>query len=187
MAKHTRKQVFANLIAGQTPGFRNYLNRLEPLLSGANANLPAALAYEFHLTETAHYRTLYGLLVRLHNANAELAKKIVNAQRMTRQDFRDRFKDLFGAEMPTAIVAKVQAAETVRDDMVHGRSAKDAELWTAIQSLTGYAIDLNALVKNKANFEPFGDMRGLVGRKGASALKKGTTRWMLKGMGFDIA
>ena len=186
MPKSTRAEIFAATIENQSLGFRNYFSSLPALLTGPGANLPAALAYEFHLVETAHHRILYGCLCRIHDANSVLAKDAVNSQHMTRSKFGELFNNVVGQDIPVVTLQKRAAAEVLRDKMVHGKSASDADLWAAIQSLTGYAIELNAVVDAAAKFEAFGDMRGVVGRRGHTPLSKGTTRWLLKGMGFSI-
>lgn len=186
MAKPTRAEIFLGQIADQSAGFRDFFSQLPQLLTGSNANLPAALAYQFHLVETAQHRILYGCLCRIHDANSVLAKEAVNMQHMTRHKFAELFTNVVGIPIPQATLERRINAERYRDNMIHGKSGSDAELWRAIQSLTGYAIELNAVVRDRAHFEAFGDMRGVVGRRGHTPLSKSTTRWLLKGMGFGI-
>lgn len=187
MPKPTRSEIFYGKVSGQSPAFKNYFSWLPKLLTGSDTNLQAALAYQFHLIETAHHRALYGCLCRIHATNSVQAKKAVNAQHLSRAMFGELFKNVVGRAIPEGTLKKRNTAEKLRDKMIHGKHASEAELWVGIQSLTDYAIELNDLVKAKANFEPFGDMRGLVGRRGYTALSKGTTRWVLKGMGFTIS
>lgn len=186
MPKPTRAQLLARLIAGQSEGFRNYFWGLPRLVTGENENLPAALAYGFHLIETAHHRILYGSLCRMHDANSNLARQAVDGQHMTRKKFKELFQNVLGVEIPEPVIQRAEAAERVRDRIVHGKSASSAEIWQAIQSLVSYAIELNALVVATAGFEAFGDMRGVVGRRGGNPLSQTTTRWLLKGMGFGL-
>lgn len=187
MPKPTRAHTFKVLISSESPGFRGYFSGLPLLLTGASSNLPAALAYQFHLIETAHHRVLYGCLCRMHEANSTLARNAVDGQHMTREKFRSLFESVVGKAIPNPIVVKITAAEKIRDRIVHGKSTTDSELWQAVQRLTEYAIELNKFVQNEANFEAFGDMRGVVGRRGATPLSNQTTRWLLKGMGFDLS
>jgi hypothetical protein len=106
---------------------------------------------------------------------------------MTRKKFKELFHNVLGVDIPEEALQMAEAAEKVRDLIVHGKSASSAEIWKAVQSLVDYSIKLNALVKVNARFEAFGDMRGVVGRRGATPLTQTTTRWVLKGMGFSIA
>lgn len=186
MPKPTRSQQFERKIASETTRFRTYFSGIPVLLTGENANLPAALAFGFHLIETAHHRILYGCLCRVHEVSSTLARVAVENQHMTRSKFRELFANVVGVEISEEIQVKVKAAEDARDKMVHGKAVSDAELWRAILALTEYAIELNALVKSSAHFEAFGDMRGVTGRRGATPLNNRTSRWILKGMGFDL-
>ena len=187
MPKPTRSETYRALIRAESPGFRNYFFGVPRLLTGTNANLPAALADKFHLIETAHHRVLYGCLCRMHDANSVISRKAVDVQHMTRPKFRELFKNVIGKEIPDPILAMSKSAEDFRDKALHGKGVSDAELWSAIQSLTRYAIELNKFVKGEAHFEAFGDMRGVVGRRGGTPLSQQTTRWLLKGMGFDLS
>ncbi len=71
--------------------------------------------------------------------------------------------------------------------MIHGKDVPTTDLWKSIKALTAYAVELNRIVESNAGFQPFGDMRGAVGRKGGQHLNKATTRWLLKGMGFSVS
>jgi hypothetical protein len=48
-----------------------------------------------------------------------------------------------------------------------------------------YAEALNEDIEEIAGFSPFGDLRGFKGR--AEPLDNSTSRWLLKGLGFNIA
>ena len=47
-----------------------------------------------------------------------------------------------------------------------------------------YAESVNIELQSVAGFEPFGDLRGFKGK--VKSLEKGTTRWLLKGIGFSV-
>lgn len=186
MPKPTRAQLFERQLEDQSDRFKQYFFGIPSLVTGPGENLPAALAYAFHLIETAHHRILYGALCRMHDANSILAKQAVDSQHMTRKKFRELFANVIGVDFPDSLIQKADSAEQIRDRIVHGKAASGAEIWQAIRQLVDYAIELNQLVLANAGFEAFGDMRGVVGRRGGTPLPQGTTRWLLKGMGFNL-
>lgn len=187
MAKKSNRDLLFEKIDGQSEGFGNYFFNFRKLFEVDSPVLPAALAYEFHLIELAHHRLLYGALCRSHGADVDLAWDAVSNQHMTREKFLDLFSAVMGKPLRKEIRQYAMIAEEIRDRMIHGKEVRITELWTAIRSLTNYAIEMNEHCKDVAGFEPFGDMRGVVGKKGGQPLNKATTRWLLKGMGFSLA
>ena len=70
----------------------------------------------------------------------------------------------------------------MRDHVIHGKEATDAQIRNAVAHVLEYAARLNDLTTALQGPPPFGDQRGFKGA--AQALDKKTSRWILKGMGF---
>jgi len=144
-----------------------------------------ALAYMFIRLERAHNMALYCGAVKLHRANCTLARKIINIHHLTRDGFLDLFGNVFGKNLPDALVTKIREAEKTRDRLVHGKHVTPAEMRNAIVDILEYAAAFNELVAAEAGIRPFSDLRGFKGR--ATSLDQKTTRWLLKGLGFAVA
>jgi len=142
------------------------------------------LAYLFLRTEMAQNRTLYCGVVKIHHAHAEVAQSALNSQHLTRDGFLELYQNVFDEALPSAISDKLQRSEKTRDKVIHGKSVPDPEMREAIFHVLDYAEHMNMHLQSKAGFKPFGDLRGFKGRK--VSLDKGTTRWLLKGIGFGI-
>ena len=162
---------------------RNYFQYLPKLL--ADFPLDVCLAYLFARLELAQNMTLYCGVVKLHHANAAVARSATDTHRMTRGDFRDKFQTVFGKQIPDKITDALETAEDVRDRVMHGKSTREKDKRNAIAKVIDYAEALNTFVDSIASFSPFGDLRGFKGR--ARSLDKSTTRWLLKGMGFSLS
>jgi hypothetical protein len=143
------------------------------------------LAYLFLRTELAQNRTLYCGVVKLHHAHTNIAESAIDTQHLTRDRFLEIYERVFGERLPDAISGKLKQAEKIRDKVVHGKIVSDPEMREAIHDVLEYAILMNDHLESKAGFKPFGDLRGFKGR--GTPLEKSTTRWVLKGMGFEIA
>jgi hypothetical protein len=70
---------------------------------------------------------------------------------------------------------------------MHGRGLDEGEVREAISRVLHYADQINTFLDGRtAGFRPFvGDLRGFVDR--LEALDKRTSRWILNGMGFQLA
>jgi len=155
---------------------REYFSHLPGLLE--TFPLHVALAYVFSRVELAQNMAIYCGIVKRHKGDAALVRKAVDAHHMTRKDFAEKYKAVFG-KAPSAFIG---AAEKVRDKVMHGKNTTDKEVRQAIAKVLDYAQRLNAGVSSVAGFKPFGDLRGFKGA--AQSLDSSTTRWLLKGMGF---
>lgn len=162
---------------------RSYFSHLPGLAK--DYPLEVCLAYVFSKVETAHHMALYCGIVKLHRGESNLSWTAVGSHHMTRGEFRSMFETVFGKPLKPAIAKKLQAAEEVRDRVLHGKSSSEADKRTAIASLLEYAVEFNDELQAMAGMRPFGDMRGFKGA--AKALDKKTTRWILKGMGFTVS
>lgn len=179
-----------------TPSYRAILNKYNTCskevkeyfesLPGLVGDYPyeVSLAYLFLRTERAQNRALYGGVVKLHRAHREVAERAINSQHLTREGFLALFKNIFGYELPRGTQSKIQEAEKIRDKVIHGKKVFDADMRKAITDVLDYAEVMNKGMEKSGEFKPFGDMRGFKGR--AEPLDKKTSRWLLKGLGFNI-
>ena len=88
-------------------------------------------------------------------------------------------------KIPKKLVSSIEEAESVRDDVMHGSSKSAPKKRKAIGIVLRYAEEMNEFVDDEAGIRPFSDdLRGFKGR--ASSLDKKTTRWILKGMDFNV-
>lgn len=145
-------------------------------------NWKISISYVFSGVETAKRDTIYCGIVKLHWCDAELTRKLLNEDHMSRGRFLELFNVVFGCRIPKEIVAKLESGEQVRDKVAHGMKWNQAEARQGLVSVIDFATDFNEFVHSKAEFRPFGDLRGFKGRK--QSLTKATTRWVLKGMGI---
>ncbi len=157
------------------------------LIEGTNP-LEVALAYLFLQTETAQNRTLYGGLLKKHRAHKDIARKMIESHRLTREEFPKFYKNILGEDLPNGIAGKLKQAEKIRDKVVHGKSFVigennwEPQIREAICDVLEYAEQMNSHLQEIAGFQPFASMRGITGAR--TPLNKTTTRWLLKGMGF---
>ena len=162
---------------------RTYFEHLPKLL--ADLPLDVSLSYVFSQVELAQNTTLYRGVVKLHRANAVISRRVVDGHHFTREGFKHKFEVVFGKPIPPKICDKLNAAETIRDRVLHGKSTKEKQKREAIADVLDYAEWFNEFVYSIAKIHPFGDLRGFKGR--AQSLDGSTTRWILKGMGFDVS
>jgi hypothetical protein len=141
------------------------------------------IAYQFIRVETGQNRAIYGGVVKLHRADAQIAASMLNTLHITWSSFLQLVETVFERPLPTATVALLKTAEKVRDKTVHGKNVGEPEARQAIVDVLDYAAAVNKFVKSIAGFEPFGSMQGFKGA--AQPLPKATTRWLLKGMGVS--
>jgi hypothetical protein len=90
------------------------------------------IALQFIRVETAQNRTIYGGVVKLHRANAEIADSMLYSLHVTRASFLKLIETIFGAPLPVAIADKLKFAEKIRDKTVHARafqSRMHVRLW----------------------------------------------------------
>jgi hypothetical protein len=165
----------------EVQGFFPYL----PRLSVPPLPWEVGIAYQFIRVETGQNRAIYGGVVKLHRADANIAESMLNTLHITRPLFLQLFQTVFGQPLPAATVALLKAAEKVRDKTVHGKSVDDPDARQAIVDVLDYATSVNDFVSGIAGFKPFGSMQGFKGA--AQPLPKTTTKWLLKGLGISPA
>lgn len=164
---------------------KDYFKYLPQLLNRSTRLWEVSLAYMFMQVERAQNMLLYCGVLKLHSANKAVAKGIVDKEHLKRDTFHKLFKNVFDKELKKAIQSKIEDAQKIRDRVVHGKTAvSDAQKRKAIIDILEYARDLNGFIENIAGFKPFGDLRGVKGRK--QPLENKTTRWLMKGLGFSL-
>jgi hypothetical protein len=160
---------------------QGYFDRLPDLIE--HYNWEVALGFMFIRLEKALNTMLYCGARKVHRAHAETAYRFVDRHHMGRKEFRRLFKNVFGQAISNETAGIVAEAEKVRDKIVHGKDATDADKRKAIVWLLIYAEQMNQLVDQLAGFKPFTtDLRGFAGR--GDALDQSTTGWLMKGLGF---
>jgi len=142
-----------------------------------------SLSYQFGRVELAHNMTLYCGVVKLHQVDSQLARVAVEAHHITRDHFKELFKTIFGKRIRKSIAERLEKASEVRDKVLHGKSATPRDLRQAVVDVLDYSVEFNDFVQSIAGFRPFGPLRGFKGR--AKPLGKSTSRWVLRGVGFE--
>ncbi len=179
----TRKALlrhFSTLPQEIQPHFEHFRPLIESKLP-----LEVCLAYLFYRVEVAHRDTLYCGVVKLHHADAQLARHAIQKQHLTREWFKTIFQGLFGNPLNQSVAAKLLKAEEIRDKAMHGSEPRESQMRDAIVSILDYAREYNDFVQRLAKFAPFGDLRGFHGS--GKRLGKSTARLILRGLGFDLA
>lgn len=120
--------------------------------------LDVALSYVFSQVELAQNMTLYCGIVKIHKANGQLARSAIDAHHMTRKEFREKFAVVFGKPVPDLVANALGKAESVRDRVMHGKNANDADKRNAVAHVIEYAERLNDHVHGIAGFRPFGNL-----------------------------
>jgi len=147
--------------------------------------LDVGLAYVFSRIELAQNMALYCGAVKLHRANAGVTRSVVTSHHVTRDGFEILFTTIHGKALPKSVREKICGAERVRDKVMHGKGASESEIRRALVDVFDYAETLNDFVEQLSGFKPCDDLRGFKGR--AQALDTATTRWLLKGLGFQVS
>lgn len=179
------------------PGLRNLFDRLDNDLQAyfdefralvdSDFSLEVVLAYVFMRLEQGQHMALYCGARKLHKTDAELTWRALDSQHMIREGFHKYFEAIFGGALPQDVREIITPAEKIRDRLMHGKGLDLAQIREAICRTLQYAHQINLFLDQiNAGFRPFcGDLRGFTGR--LEAMDKSTSRWVLKGMGFQIA
>ncbi len=163
-------------------GVREYFTHFEKLIESFPQDV--LISHMFALVELAQNQTLYCGIVKLHRADAQLTRKAINAQHLTRESFRKFYSNIFGKEIPKDVIDLLKEAESIRDQVVHGKQVLEKDKRKAIVDILDYSKEFNGVVSQTGGFEPFGSLQGFKGA--GQSLDSSTTRWILKGMGFSV-
>ena len=179
------------------PGLRNLFNTLGSDITGfysefndlVDSTLPlhVLLAYVFFRLEQGQLLALYLGSRKLQRTDSELTWKALDSQRIDRETFLTYFETIYSFPIPQPIREIIVPAEKIRDRLMHGKIVTDPNLREAIARPLYYSLEINNLIAQKINgLRPFvSDLRGVIGR--LESLDKPTSRWILKGMGFQLS
>lgn len=165
-------------------GIRDYFKDLLCLVNKNTRLWEVALAYMFMRVEKSQNMLLYCGVVKVHRADSNFAWCVMNKQHLTHEVSLKLFENIFGKAVKSDIQSHLEAAQKLRNKVVHGKDVSDKEIREAIVHILTYAQRLNVFVDDIAKFKPFSALRGFKGR--GKSLDKKTTRWLMKGMEFAV-
>jgi hypothetical protein len=162
-----------------------FFSEFVPLVD-STISLRVLLAYVFFELERGQSLTLYLGARKIQRTDADLTWKALNNQHITRETFLKFFNTIYSFDLPQTVIEIIKPAEKTRDKLMHGKDVAEAEVRGAIARVIQYSKAINDLMDSKnIHFHPFSaDLRGFAGR--CESLEKATSRWILKGMGFEI-
>ncbi len=186
----TRRGV-VNRYEAAPENIRAYFNYLPSLLedpaagpdAGRRYPLDVSISYLFGLVELAQNNSLYCGVVKQHRVDTGLASRAIDCHPLHREDFRRFYEAIFGKKPKAATFGKLQEAQSIRDRIIHGKRVSEKDKRKAVVDIIEFAERFNEDVYAVAGFRPFGDLRGFKGR--GQSLDKSTSRWVLRGIGFD--
>jgi hypothetical protein len=177
------KAIFRSL-APETQGFFSDL----PDLIYSEFSLDIVLAYLFFRLEQGLNQTLYCGARKLLKTEADLTRKALDIQFLTREKYLRFFQEIYGFPMDANIQGLMYDAEKIRDRVMHGKSVNDKERRRAISKVLAYCDRVNNFIsaEQQLGFKPFcADIRGFSGR--LPSHDKATSRLILKGIGLDLS
>lgn len=177
------KKGLLRLLKKSSPEIQQYFEHLPRLLDGFP--LHVALSYAFARLELGQNMALYCGVVKVHRAHAEVARAAVGTQHMTREGFVSLYRAVFDRDLPKVAASALKTAELTRDAVMHGKDAADDRIRNAIARVIEYADAVNNELQRDFGIRPFGNLKGFAGR--AKKLDQRTSRFMLKGMGFNLS
>lgn len=141
-----------------------------------------SVSYFFSRIEQAKHMVIYCGIVKLHWCESTLTRTMVDKEHMSRGRFKELYKTVFGKNIKSEIIIKLENGEKARDKIAHGKNWTEKEVREGLVSAIDFASEFNDFVQEDAGFRPFGSLKGFKGR--AESLPKSTTRWVLQGMGI---
>lgn len=160
---------------------KNYLRNMEGILADSS-QYHIALAYAFMKIEEGHHRALKCGLVRLHACASAKVDDALAQQHFTRSYFQDVFNNVLGKRIPKNAQQLLKDAEDIRDRLIHGKSVAASDLRSGLSNALDYIANLGQFVEDRTGKNPFGDLRGLAGKK--ELLDETTSYWVMKGVGL---
>lgn len=148
--------------------------------------MEVCLAYVFSRLELGQRMALYCGVVKIHKVDSELARTAVENEHMGRDTFVKFYKTIFDFKLSKSAHDHLENAAKIRNMIMHGKKTTDDNIRNAIAEAIKFAEEVNKqLYENeKSQLKPFGNLRGFAGR--LQKHDKGTSRFVLKGMGFEI-
>ena len=92
------------------------------------------------------------------------------------------FENVFSESIPKSVIENLNKAQEIRNELIHGKETTDPKRREALYYAIEYMKAVGAFVKDKSGKNPYGDLRGLAGKK--KLLPAKSTIWMLKGFGL---
>lgn len=189
MAKYPSYKALLNRYNSASDEVKNYFPDLPLIIGSTTLNAPweICLGYMFVRVETAQTMTLYCGVVKKYHVDSDLASRTIHIQHITRDSFKAFFKEIFRADIPSAVLSHLEAAQEIRDKVLHGkiRSINVSSIREAIGGIIDFADGFNIFVNKTSGFEPFGDLRGFTDKR-SKPLDKTSSRLLLKGLGFKL-
>ena len=160
---------------------KNYLRSMDSLLADSS-QYHIALAYAFMKIEEGHHRALKCGLVRLHECASAKVDEALAKQHITRSYFQSVFNNVLGKKIPNDAQQLLKNAEGIRDRLIHGKTVAAGVLRDGLSDALEYIEKLGEFVEERTGKNPFGDLRGLAGKK--ELLDVTTSYWVMKGVGL---
>lgn len=184
MAAHVKsKKGLLKVYEASSEEVQKYFEHLPSLID--TYPLDVCIAYAFARLELGQNMALYCGAVKLHKVSTDIARTAVSTHHMTREGFIELYKKVFGFDLPKQARDDLKTAEDTRDAVMHGKDTTDERLRNAIARVLEYAEAINNQLASKCALKPYGNLKGFKGR--AKALDNSTSRWVLKGMGFNLS
>ena len=162
-----------------------YFSPADRLVAAEEYPYDVSLAYMFIRLESCQRAALLFGAMKLHSVELGLTRKSIDQLDITRGNYPEYFETIYSRKIPRALRNRLQHAETVRDDLMHGRRPSEKDKRKAIVDILEYFDGFCDLIQEVAGFDVSGDMRGFKGR--AVPHDRKTTRWILKGMGLPCS
>jgi hypothetical protein len=163
-------------------GVQYYFWMLPELLENVSSPGPA-LAYCFQNIEYAQRRALYALLMRRFRTDSDVTWEAIDSLDITRSNFPDFYQSFSGKKFPKGLRDLMTPAETVRDNITHGRDASVTDVHRAIGICLDYAEQVNERMWLDVGFRPFGRLQGVTSSK-RPQLNTEISHLVLKGLGL---
>ncbi|MDH5542032.1 MAG: hypothetical protein OEY64_03610 [Nitrospinota bacterium] len=179
----TRTDGLRTYFGNKSDYVRNFFEKV-PVLIDSSLGIDIVLAYVFFRLEYGQRLILYSGVRKLHKTNSELTWDAIETHDLKRKDFMNLFKIIYGFPIKKYAKDDLKIAEKFRDYLMHGKDIKTTQMIEAIGRVLDYSSKINEQVDQKCGFKPFSNLRGLTGA--GKSLDKSTSRWVLKGMGFNL-
>ncbi|MBO6785015.1 MAG: hypothetical protein JJ899_17335 [Alphaproteobacteria bacterium] len=183
MSRRLKRRTAVTRAENASEEFRYFFDELSTLFE-KEVSPSVCLAYMFFRLEQGQNNALYCGLVKNHQVDKEIAISAIDGTHMTRKEFREFYKNIFGRHVPKDATERIVESEKIRDRLMHGKQVKDSEMYGAIVDVVDYVEALNEHVSELAGVRPFGPTRGFKGA--GKSLPKSTSRLVVKGLDFTI-